>query len=103
MPASLGTFPVTTPLFTALLVSVIVIVGALTYFPVLALGPVPSEDVKVHAKAAGYSWATIRRAQAAIGIKPKRTGGAGERGTWAWALPDGQEPDQMPLPNGEGA
>lgn len=70
---------------------------------VLALGPVPSEDVKVHAKAAGYSWATIRRAQAAIGIKPKRTGGAGGRGTWAWALPDGQEPDQMPLPNGEGA
>ncbi|HEY6118655.1 MAG TPA: potassium-transporting ATPase subunit KdpA, partial [Pyrinomonadaceae bacterium] len=39
-PPSLGTFPVTTPLFTALLVSVIVIVGALTFFPVLSLGPI---------------------------------------------------------------
>ncbi len=40
VPPSLGTFPVTTPLFTALLVSVIVIVGALTFFPVLSLGPI---------------------------------------------------------------
>lgn len=39
-PPSLGTFPVTTPLFTTLLVSVIVIVGALTFFPVLSLGPI---------------------------------------------------------------
>lgn len=39
-PASAGTFPVTTPLFTALLVGVILIVGALTFFPVLSLGPV---------------------------------------------------------------
>ena len=40
VPASLGTFPVTTPLFSALLVGVIVIVGALTFFPVLSLGPI---------------------------------------------------------------
>jgi K+-transporting ATPase ATPase A chain len=40
VPPSLGTFPVTTPLFSMLLVSVIVIVGALTFFPVLSLGPV---------------------------------------------------------------
>ena len=39
IPASLGTFPVTTPLFSALLVGVIVIVGALTFFPALSLGP----------------------------------------------------------------
>ncbi len=39
-PASAGTFPVTTPLFTVLLTSVILIVGALTFFPVLSLGPV---------------------------------------------------------------
>ena len=32
-PPSLGTFPVTTPLFSVLLVGVIVIVGALTFFP----------------------------------------------------------------------
>jgi potassium-transporting ATPase potassium-binding subunit len=40
IPPSSGTFPVTTPLFTGLLVSVILIVGALTFFPVLSLGPV---------------------------------------------------------------
>jgi len=40
IPASAGTFPVTTPLFSVLLVSVIVIVGALTFFPALSLGPV---------------------------------------------------------------
>ena len=40
IPASPGTFPVTTPLFAALLVGVIVIVGALTFFPALSLGPI---------------------------------------------------------------
>lgn len=39
-PPSAGTFPVTTPLFTVLLTGVIVIVGALTFFPVLSLGPI---------------------------------------------------------------
>ncbi|HYN47476.1 MAG TPA: potassium-transporting ATPase subunit KdpA, partial [Candidatus Nanopelagicales bacterium] len=37
---SLGTFPTTGPLFSVLMVGVIVIVGALTYFPALALGPI---------------------------------------------------------------
>ena len=40
VPPSLGTFPVTTPLFTVLLVGVIIIVGALTFFPALSLGPI---------------------------------------------------------------
>ena len=40
VPPSLGTFPVTTPLFATLLAGVIVIVGVLTFFPVLSLGPV---------------------------------------------------------------
>ena len=40
VPASAGTFPVTTSLFTVLLVSVVLIVGALTFFPALSLGPV---------------------------------------------------------------
>jgi potassium-transporting ATPase potassium-binding subunit len=40
VPESLGTFPVTGPLFTVLLVSVILIVGALTFFPALSLGPI---------------------------------------------------------------
>jgi K+-transporting ATPase ATPase A chain len=39
-PATVGTFPVTGPLFVVLLVGVIVIVGALTFFPVLSLGPI---------------------------------------------------------------
>jgi K+-transporting ATPase ATPase A chain len=40
VPASAGTFPVTGALFTTLLVSTIVIVGALTFFPALSLGPI---------------------------------------------------------------
>jgi K+-transporting ATPase ATPase A chain len=40
VPPSLGTFPVTTPLFTVLLIGVIIIVGALTLFPALSLGPI---------------------------------------------------------------
>jgi potassium-transporting ATPase potassium-binding subunit len=39
-PATLGTFPVTGPLFTVLLIGVVVIVGALTFFPALSLGPI---------------------------------------------------------------
>ena len=40
VPASAGTFPTGTPLFVGLLVSVVIIVVALTYLPVLALGPI---------------------------------------------------------------
>jgi K+-transporting ATPase ATPase A chain len=39
-PAGPGTFPTTSPLFSGLVVGVIVIVGALTFFPALALGPI---------------------------------------------------------------
>lgn len=39
VPISAGTFPTDHPLFSGLLASVIVIFGALTFFPVLALGP----------------------------------------------------------------
>ena len=48
VPPSAGTFPVTTPLFTVLLVSVILIVGALTFFPALSLGPI-LEHLLMHA------------------------------------------------------
>jgi potassium-transporting ATPase potassium-binding subunit len=40
IPPSPGTFPVDTPLFTVLLVGVILILGALTFFPALSLGPI---------------------------------------------------------------
>ena len=39
VPESAGTFPTGTPLFAALLTGVVVVVVGLTYFPVLALGP----------------------------------------------------------------
>jgi len=38
--ASLGTFPTTGVLFSVLMVGVIIIVGALTFFPALSLGPI---------------------------------------------------------------
>jgi potassium-transporting ATPase potassium-binding subunit len=40
VPAGPGTFPTHTPLFVGLLVGVVLVVGALTFFPVLALGPI---------------------------------------------------------------
>ncbi len=48
VPPSVGTFPVTTPLFTVLLIGVILIVGALTFFPALSLGPI-LEHLLMHA------------------------------------------------------
>jgi K+-transporting ATPase ATPase A chain len=47
-PESAGTFPVTTPLFTGLLISVVLIVSALTFFPALSLGPI-LEHLLMHA------------------------------------------------------
>ena len=40
VPAGAGTLPTDTPLFVGLLVGVVILVGALTYVPALALGPV---------------------------------------------------------------
>ncbi|MBK6723485.1 MAG: potassium-transporting ATPase subunit KdpA [Pyrinomonadaceae bacterium] len=40
VPATLGTFPVNTALFSILLVSIVLILGALTFFPVLSLSPI---------------------------------------------------------------
>ena len=48
VPPSSGTFPVTTRLFTLLLVSVIIILGALTFSPALSLGPI-LEHLLMHA------------------------------------------------------
>jgi K+-transporting ATPase ATPase A chain len=48
VPPSPGTFPVNTTLFTVLLVSVILIVSALTFFPALSLGPI-LEHLQLHA------------------------------------------------------
>ncbi|NTU43889.1 MAG: hypothetical protein HGA78_12735, partial [Nitrospirales bacterium] len=43
VPASLGTLPTHTPLFVCFLIGVILIVGALTFMPSLALGPIAEQ------------------------------------------------------------
>jgi K+-transporting ATPase ATPase A chain len=49
VPASAGTFPTHGPLFVGLLVGVILIIGGLTFFPALALGPI-AEHFAMQAK-----------------------------------------------------
>jgi len=48
VPATAGTLPTHTPLFVVLLASVVVIVGALAFFPALALGPIVEELQFIH-------------------------------------------------------
>jgi K+-transporting ATPase ATPase A chain len=43
VPLSAGTLPTHTPLFVALLVGVVLLVGALTFIPALALGPIAEQ------------------------------------------------------------
>ena len=45
---SAGTFPTTSPLFVGLLVGVILIIGGLTYFPAVALGPAVEQVAMTH-------------------------------------------------------
>jgi potassium-transporting ATPase potassium-binding subunit len=49
-PQTVGTFPVTTPLFVVLLIGVILIVGALTFFPALSLGPIVEQFLMLHGR-----------------------------------------------------
>jgi K+-transporting ATPase ATPase A chain len=53
VPASSGTFPTNTPLFVALLVGVILIVGGLTFFPALSLGPIVDHLFMIAGKTVG--------------------------------------------------
>jgi len=50
VPPSLGTLPTHTPLFAALLIGVVILVGALTFIPALALGPIVEHLMLVAAK-----------------------------------------------------
>ncbi|MDX9971842.1 MAG: potassium-transporting ATPase subunit KdpA [FCB group bacterium] len=52
VPASGGTFPVTGATFAGLLVSVVLIVGALTYLPALSLGPILEHFLMTHSSVA---------------------------------------------------
>ena len=51
VPANAGTFPTTGPLFVSLLIGVILIVGALTYFPAYSLGPIVEHLLMLSGKA----------------------------------------------------
>jgi K+-transporting ATPase ATPase A chain len=50
VPAGPGTFPTNGPVFCGLLISVIVIVGALTFFPALCLGPIVEHFIALKGK-----------------------------------------------------
>jgi putative DNA primase/helicase len=62
----------------------------------LAGEPVAAAHVKREATAAGLSWATVRRAQKRLGIRPARRAesgdGLGDRGHWYWSLPTAHTP-----------
>jgi K+-transporting ATPase ATPase A chain len=45
--ATSGTFPTHGPLFVTLLILTVLILGALTFFPVLALGPIAEETARL--------------------------------------------------------
>jgi putative DNA primase/helicase len=59
----------------------------------LADGPLPVKIIRGDADGAGYSWATIRRAQKALGIEARKEGGAfgGKGAAWRWYLPQGTQ------------
>jgi AAA domain len=54
----------------------------------LANGSMPSKEIKEHAEAAGYSWATIKRAKKSARIEHYREGGMAAAGHWLWRLPN---------------
>jgi len=61
---------------------------------ILANGPMAAS--KIYERAEGkHTRATIKRAKAKLGIKPKRVGGVADDGEWQWVLPDVEEgPDE---------
>lgn len=48
VPVSAGTFPTDNALFTLVLVAVVIIIGALTFFPAIALGPIAEQLTMIH-------------------------------------------------------
>ena len=50
VPVSVGTLPTHTPLFVGVLIGTVIIIGALSFFPALALGPVVEHLVMIGAK-----------------------------------------------------
>jgi len=62
----------------------------------LADGPLTAKQIKADVGGAGHSWATIRRAQKALGVISNRQSEPGRRGggEWVWALP--KQPESPP-------
>lgn len=56
-------------------------------FDLLSAGPLPVKVIKADADGAGYSWATMRRAEKALAIVKVKEG-FGTTGKWAWKLPE---------------
>ena len=54
---------------------------------VLRQGPVARAEVERKAETMGLSWATVRRAQKSLGIKPRKSGMGGG---WTWQLPSAE-------------
>jgi putative DNA primase/helicase len=52
-------------------------------------GPMPQAEIEDAAKGHGHSWATVRRAKKALGIRSEK---AGVTGGWLWSLPTNPEP-----------
>ena len=69
--------------------------GRFRVFPdrreLLANGPVPVPQIEDDAKAAGMSWATVRRAAEDLGIVTEK---AGYADGWAWRLPEAVPPGE---------
>ena len=61
VPPGPGTFPTDGPLFTGLLVGVILIVGALTFFPALSLGPIVEHFAGLQRKGCSDAMAATNR------------------------------------------
>ena len=63
----------------------------------LADGPVPVKAIRADAEGAGFSWATIRRAQGAIGVEAVKQGGSfgGAAQKWVWRMPTSGAPLKM--------
>jgi len=68
----------------------------------LAGGPALQREVKADSEGAGLAWATVRRAQAKLGIQPTRVAesgdGLGGRGRWYWSLPAQPSPKVLNEP-----
>lgn len=69
----------------------------------LADGPLPVKVVRADADGAGYKWATIRRAQKALGVEAVKEGGhfGGTRQQWVWRMPAAAEHAQAERLQGE--